>query len=126
VWGGSVYADYFGSESAARVVRYLALSLTGCAGVAVLGARRPGVGAWNFVLFGLLAVALLPLAECLITGGELHLAGPRTLFLASTLAVPFCNYLPTRLGPAAVLLAVASALALATLANSEALDRPLQ
>src|SRR5580704_14943166 len=43
--------------------RYLALCLTGCAGIAVLGARRPIVGAWNFVLVGLLAVLLLPLGE---------------------------------------------------------------
>jgi hypothetical protein len=40
-------------------LRYLALCLTGCVGVAVLGARRPGVGAWDFVLLGLLAVLLL-------------------------------------------------------------------
>ncbi len=43
--------------------RYLALCLTGAAGVAVLGARRPHVGAWNVVVVGLLAVFLLPLAE---------------------------------------------------------------
>src|SRR5262245_41091595 len=43
--------------------RYLALCLTGCAGVAVLGARRPHVFAWNFVVIGLLCVMLLPLAE---------------------------------------------------------------
>src|SRR5947199_5371935 len=43
--------------------RYLSLAMTGCAGVAVLGARRPGVQAWNFVICGLLAVLLLPLAQ---------------------------------------------------------------
>jgi hypothetical protein len=86
------------------VVRYLALCLTGCAGVAVLGARRPGVGAWNFVVLGLLAVMLLPVAEGLVLGGRsLHTL--RILFLAATLAVGILNYLPTRLAPAAVLLA---------------------
>jgi len=35
----------------------------GCAGVAVLGARRPGMTAWNFVVAGLLAVLLLPVAR---------------------------------------------------------------
>src|SRR6516225_5987748 len=50
--------------------RYLGLCLIGCAGVAVLGARRPGVGAWNFVLLGLLAVMLLPLAQGLLLGGQ--------------------------------------------------------
>src|SRR4051794_17756783 len=42
---------------------YCALALTGCAGVAVFGARRPGVSAWNFVVLGLLVVLLLPLSE---------------------------------------------------------------
>ena len=68
-------AAWPGSRVAA--LGYTALSLTGCAGVAVLGARRPGVGPWNFVLLGLLAVMLLPLAEGLLSRGALHLAGPR-------------------------------------------------
>src|SRR5689334_4286773 len=38
--------------------RYLALCLTGCAGVAVLGARKPIAAAWHFVVVGLLAVLL--------------------------------------------------------------------
>src|SRR5438105_15538460 len=48
------------------VARYLALCLPGCAGVAVLGARQPGVRAWNFVVLGLLAGLVLPLAESLL------------------------------------------------------------
>src|SRR5437763_11762318 len=79
--------------------RYLALCLTGCAGVAVLGARRPGVGAWNLVVGGLLAVMLLPLAESLIADKQ-PLDGLRTAFLATTLAVGVLHYLPTRLAPA--------------------------
>jgi hypothetical protein len=98
------------SESNLQLLRYLALCLTGCAGVAVFGARRPGVGAWNFVLLGLLAVMLLPLAESLLAHGSLHLEGPRTIFLAATLAVIVVNFLPTRLGPAALLLAAGGAL----------------
>src|SRR4051794_18939988 len=46
---------------------YLALCLSGCAGVAVLGARRPGAAAWNFVVAGLLVVFLLPVATGLGT-----------------------------------------------------------
>jgi hypothetical protein len=91
---------------------YLALALTGCAGMAVLGARRPGVIAWNFVVAGLLAVLLLPLAE---GWGEPKLGLLRTGFLAATvLVVPF-NYLPTRFGLAALLLAAGSGIELAGL-----------
>lgn len=85
--------------------RYLALCLTACAGVAVLGARRPTVGAWNFVTLGLLAVMLLPLVEGLVAGAD-AMTALRTVFLALTLAVGVVNYLPTRLGFGAVLLAV--------------------
>jgi hypothetical protein len=87
----------------AGIARYLALSLTGCAGVAVLGARRPGVMAWDFVVLGLLAVLLLPLVEGL---GELRLDPLRLAFLAATLAVGALNYLPTRLAAAMVCLMI--------------------
>jgi hypothetical protein len=90
-------------------LRFVALGLTACAMMGVLGARRPGVGPWNFVLLGLLAVLLLPLAEGL---GELHVTWPRVVFLAGTLAVGVLNYLPTRLGPAALLLGAGCALEL--------------
>ena len=86
-----------------RVAVYVALSLTGCAGIAVLGARRPGVTAWNFVVVGLLAVLLLPVINGL---GELRLEPAQQLFLSVTLVVPILNYLPTRLGPGMVLMAV--------------------
>lgn len=83
--------------------RYLALCLTGCAGVAVLGARRPIVGPWNFVVLGLLAVLLLPLAEGFFLRA-LTLGGVRLGFLGATLALGILNYVPTRFGPAALLL----------------------
>jgi hypothetical protein len=89
------------------IPRYLALTLTGCAAVAVLGARRPGAAAWNFVVAGLAAVLLRPLLE---GRGELRLEGPHLVFLAVTLAVPLLNYLPTRLGVAALALAAGSVL----------------
>src|SRR5262245_20934124 len=82
--------------------RFVALCLTGCAPVAVLGARRPGVGPWNFVVIGLLAVLLLPLAYGL---GKPMPEWANTLFLAGTIAVGVLNYLPTRLAPAALILA---------------------
>lgn len=81
---------------------YGALCLTGCAGIAVLGARRPGASAWNFVVAGLLAVLLLPILNGM---GELRLEPAHEIFLALTLLVSILNYLPTRLGPSAVLTA---------------------
>lgn len=97
--------------------RQLALSLTGCAGVAVLGARRPGAGPWNFVVCSLLAVLLLPVAEGL---GQPRPDVAPLLFLGATLAVGLLNYLPTRLGLAAVLLAVGCALELSLRADPQA------
>src|SRR5262249_3962822 len=101
--------------------RYLALALAGCAGVAVLGARRPGVRAWNFVVCGLLAVLLLPVAE--------GLGRPRTelaylVFLGGTLAVGIINYLPTRLWLAALLLGAGTGLELAFQAAPSLRERP--
>lgn len=93
-------------------LRFVALCLVGCAGVAVLGARRPGAGAWNFVVLGLLAVFLLSWAEGLLAGGTVRLGGIRLVFLAGTLAVGVLNYLPTRLAPAALALAAACGLEL--------------
>jgi hypothetical protein len=91
-------ADHAGMQAG----RYCALCLTGAAGVAVLGARRPHVSAWNFVVLGLLAVMLLPLVETRIIGTH-SLDGLRVFFMAGTIAVGIVNYLPTRLAPAAFL-----------------------
>ena len=44
-WAATVAADAAAVPANPDSLRYVALSLTGCAGVAVLGARRPGVGA---------------------------------------------------------------------------------
>jgi hypothetical protein len=109
-WASWMAAAWYGGD----FPLYLALSLTGCAGVAVLGARRPGVGAWNFVVAGLLLVLLLPLAE---GWGELRLAGAHLAFLGMTLAVGLFNYLPTRLAPGVLLLAAGCAASLARLAG---------
>jgi hypothetical protein len=88
--------------------RYLALCLTGCAGVAVFGARRPHVGAWNFVVVGLLAVMVLPLAENILAGKE-SFGTIRFVFLGATVTVGILNYLPTRLWEAALAMALACA-----------------
>lgn len=109
-WGAALAASVWPGPAEATA-RYVALSLTGCAGVAVLGARRPGVTAWNFVVVGLLAVLLWPLVE----GGR-DLSPLRLLFLGAVLAVGLLNYLPTRLAPAVVLLGIGCATEFAALA----------
>jgi hypothetical protein len=88
--------------------RYCAVCLTGCAGVAVLGARRPNVIAWNFVVLGLFTVMALPLMESQFIGTH-PVDGLRIFFMAGTVAVGVLNYLPTRLAPAALLLMLVGA-----------------
>lgn len=95
---------------------YLALALTCCAGVSVLGSRRPGVAAWNgVVVVGLLAVLLLPAAQ---GWGQPRLHPAHLLFLSITLGVIVLNYLPTRLGLAAALFGLGCALETAQLAGA--------
>ena len=118
-WGAALAAASW-RVPAAEAVRYLALCLTGCAGVAVLGARRPGVAAWNFVVIGLLAVLLLPLLE-----GLAHLSPPRLLFLGATLGIGLLNYLPTRFAPAVVLLGVGCTTEFVALALEHPAPSPL-
>lgn len=88
--------------------RYFALCLTGCAGIAVLGARRPIVGAWNFVALGLLAVMVLPLLETLFIGTP-PVDTLRIVFMTATIAVGTLNYLQTSFGPAGFVLLLACA-----------------
>src|SRR5690242_17174654 len=101
-WTGVAWSRVLWAGQEERLATYAALCLTGCAGIAVLGARRPGVSAWNFVVVGLLAVLFLPILNGM---GELRLEPAQELFLAVTLVVPFLNYLPTRLASGAVLAA---------------------
>jgi hypothetical protein len=114
-WGLALANAASWPAHAATASCYLALSLTGCAAIAVLGARRPGVNAWNFVVVALLAVNLLPVAESFLTGGALRLPLLRLVCLAGTLAIGVLNYLPTRFAPAALALLLGCALELATL-----------
>src|SRR4051812_20358790 len=86
-WGVMIFSDELGLSNATSAIRYLALCLTGCVGVAVLGARWPGVEAWNLVVAGLLAVLLLPLAEGFLTGTVVPTGGVRLFFLGVTVAV---------------------------------------
>lgn len=85
-------------------LRYLALVLTACTGVSILEPRRPGVVAWHAVTAGLLAVLLLPIAQ---GWGTLTLSLEWALFLSGILGFTCLNYLPTRQGLGAFLLAIA-------------------
>ncbi len=69
-------------------------------------ARRPYVFAWNFVVLGLVAVMLLPLAEQAVIGTS-PIDPLRIFFVSATLAVGLLNYLPTRAAPAVLLMALA-------------------
>jgi hypothetical protein len=102
-WAGTAWSRALRPAVEEPLAAYAALCLTGCAGVAVLGARRPGVAAWNFVVVGLLAVLFLPILN---GWGQLRLEAAEQWFLIATLAVPFLNYLPTRLAAGAVLAAI--------------------
>lgn len=105
-WAWAAWLGWF-SAACAVMPPSIGIALTGCAGVAVLGARRPGAAAWHFVVSGLFVVLLLPLAEAVVRGAAVELDGPRTSFLALLMAVCIGNYLPTRLGLGAALLGIA-------------------
>lgn len=86
---------------------FVALSLTGCAGIAVLGARRPHAMAWNFVVLGLLSVLTLPLLEKWLIGVE-SWTQMRLTFLAGTLILGAINYVPTRFALPTVVFSLAA------------------
>lgn len=116
VWTGSAWSHVLWPRQDVRLGHYVGFCLTGCAGVAVLGARRPGVGAWNIVVAGLLAVLLLPVLNGL---GDLRLEPAHRLFLFVTLAVPLLNYMPTRFWPAVVFLGVGCALVMGVIDRTD-------
>jgi hypothetical protein len=118
--------DALQMESEAIFPHYFALGLTGCASIAVLGARRPGAGAWNFVILGLLGVVVFLWFEGRLTQDDMILHRVRTIFLASTVAIGVLNYLPTRLAPAAMLLAFGCGLEILGVAGSESLAADLE
>ncbi len=117
---GVVLTMAAGSGAPLTAGRYVGLCLITCAGVAVLGARYPRAGAWNFVVGGLLAVLLLPWMEGFLTGAEVRLSEVRAVFLIGALGLIVVNYLVTRLAPAAILLGIGCGLELASLLTESA------
>jgi hypothetical protein len=120
-WTAIFFNENPPSESEPLLHRHMALGLTGCASVAVLGARRPGAGPWNFVVLGLFAVMMFLWLESRWAPDDSILLRVRTVFLASTIAIGVFNYLPTRLGPAAVLLGLGCGLEILLMAASQSL-----
>ena len=67
VWAGLAWIAWLGAAMVPHTLSsYAALTLTAGAGVAVLGARRPVVGAWNFIVGSLLVVFWMAWAEGLL------------------------------------------------------------
>ena len=86
---------------------YGATSLTAAAGVAVLGARRPGVDAWNAVVAGLVATLCLPLAQTFLVGNSWLHSDIWSAFRAVLMAVVILNFAASRAALGAVALIVA-------------------
>jgi hypothetical protein len=112
-WAMAAWLTWVAAAATGTIIaRYLALSLTACAGVAVLGARRPGAAAWHAVVAGLLALLLMTPAHGLLAGAAMSIDTIRLGFLAAALVVGLVNYLPTRLGLGALALLAACLLEL--------------
>jgi hypothetical protein len=80
--------------------------------ISVLGARRPGSGAWAILMVLLVLVLLIPWLELTARvrrgpgPGQVRLDSPWTLFYGLLVVAGVTNYLPTRYGLAATALGV--------------------
>jgi len=110
-WGVAAYQP---SEAA----DFIALALSAGAGVAVFGARRPHVLAWDAVVASLLGTMLLPMAERWVLGAQ-SLDGLRQFFLVAMLALAVSNYLPTRFWLAALVVGIACGIVTTTRLRSD-------
>ena len=81
-----------------RPLRYVALVVLATFPLAVLGAVRPRLSAWSFVLVGWLAAASLPLLQVSWRSPAWYLDGAWLAFLGGVWIVGVVNYLPTRFG----------------------------
>jgi hypothetical protein len=109
----------------ASPLRLVAATSTFCPGVFVLGARRPHAGAWHFVVLSMWVMLALPAVEALFLGRGMTMElGPiRGWFLWIAIGIVSLNYLPTRHGVSALLVAGGQVILLSPylplLANSE-------
>jgi hypothetical protein len=67
--------------------------LTACGAIAIFGARRPAMGAWNFVVGGLLLILLFPLLQQPWNDTGWRVDGLHAAFLAILLTAVLGNFL---------------------------------
>lgn len=97
----------FGSGSAA--MRFLAAATTVCPLMAVLGAKRPQNGGWQWVVVTLWLVVAWPAVPAVAAigmGDRFELFAVWKFFVAGLIGIGLLNYLPTRHWLAAILVAV--------------------
>ncbi len=115
-WSGMELASAFGGIGSGNLepLRLVVISLSFCPIVAVLGAKRPQNGAWNFVVLSLWGIVALPAAEnfFLHPGQRLVLGDARAWFLWILILLGPINYVPTRFAVASLLLAAGQIVAL--------------
>jgi hypothetical protein len=109
VWSSSSEAGW------ASALRFCAATLTFCPTMAVLGAKRPQDWAWQFIVFSLWLVLILPAGEALLLrrSGLIEIHDARAVFLAVLIVIGMLNYLPTRHGLSALLVALGQGFLLA-------------
>jgi hypothetical protein len=95
--------------------------------VSVLGARRPGELAWNFIVLTLLLIYAQPALEQVLLGKQLEsnrigIDAPRIAFYSIIAGVGALNYLPTRFRPAAILFGIGMGFDLAALGPWDGID----
>jgi hypothetical protein len=94
--------------------RYLAAVGTFCPAMALLGAKRPQDGGWQFIVASLWLILSLPALQTMVfaPASRLDLHPAWRAFLMLLVTVTLANYLPTRFGLSAVLFAAAQLLLL--------------
>jgi hypothetical protein len=103
------------SSSTSALVRYCAVTLSFCPVIALLGAKRPQHGAWNFIVVSLWAIVALPAAENLLLrrGISITVGEARGWFLWILILLGPINFAPTRFWLPSLLIAAGQAAALA-------------
>ena len=91
--------------------RFVAATVTVCPAIAMLGAKRPQSGAWQWVVLSLWIVLAMPAVEYwLRDAADVRLSRLRQAFLFGLILLSWCNAALGRYGGPATLLAIAQAL----------------